>query len=101
MYVIETPFTQEGKFSLLGRFEDGTFGLYESKTTSLEDIVEKLPMGQKVREAMKTIYGSDVCLFSSAIMSGRTEMVMLVHELVVAIFGAKTEEVCGEKTRLA
>lgn len=73
--------SQNGKFILSRKEDNESFTLLDTNSPA------QLPTGQKVQDAINTVNASEVSLFSRAILSGKTDSVELIHDLVVGIFG--------------
>ncbi|CAM9177459.1 unnamed protein product [Ectocarpus sp. 12 AP-2014] len=71
---------EQGKFILVGK--SGMARLQDTGAT----------VGEKVKEVMQMIQAHRTSLFGVAILSGRTQCVGMVYELVVSTFGHKTTE---------
>eukprot|EP00752_Nemacystus_decipiens_P010874 g9667.t1 len=74
-----------GEFRLLGKIGDACL------EASCEDPFREAPACPEVKHAVEAIDAGRFSLFCLAIMSRQTNMVMFVYDLVVAMFGKKSE----------
>lgn len=83
---LPTLYFQEGQFSLTKTStNDGKF--------SFDNALELTKPGENVRAAVKKIKESGESLFSYAVLSGNTDAVQLVHDLIVNLFGDRKKDV--------
>lgn len=83
---------QKGKFSLTTEGDTGTVRLPKISRPEKEERI-KLPGNNEVKKAIKTISNRHVSVFSYAIMSGCTDAVEAINDLVLRIFDKEQSEV--------
>lgn len=82
---------QKGKFSLK-RGEDAKIVSLPEVASLANDEPMALPINEEVKNTIEAISDRYLSVFSYAIMSGRTDAVKLINDLVLRTFRGDTEE---------